>query len=167
LNVYEINKRYYEIETLSNEVDMETGEFKYSKEEIAEMIAEIDESKNNKAEAICVLIDGAKNNQDYLDKEIKRLQAMKKREGKKEERLKGHLNFLLDGDSIQTNRFKVTYRKSEVTFVEDVKFLPPEYIKVKTSTEPDKTKLKKDIKDGKVEANEHFYIDRKQTLKVT
>lgn len=100
-----------------------------------------------------------------IDEEIKRLQALKKRNSNIVERLKSSLLHAVNvfGD-IETKFNRFTTRKSQSIEVDDVNSLPKEY-KVTTVTErADKAKLKKALKDG--EAIEGVRLVDNKNLKI-
>ena len=103
-----------------------------------------------------------KSNIDSLSNEIRRLQALKKSEDLKRQRLLNRLDFLANGEKIDTDIFKISYRKSEVMVICDEKEVPPEFIEFDPKV--NKTDLKRAIKDGKIEATDNFYIERKTTI---
>ena len=83
-----------------------------------------------------------------IDNEIKRLQALKKRNNSLIDNLKDRLIGAIQmfGEfTVGTNTFAL--RRSERVEVEDVNFLPKEYIKI--TEQADKIAIKKDLKLGK------------------
>ena len=65
----------------------------------------------------------------------------------KAESLKDFLSRLLDGEKFKTSKVSISYRKSEKVDVLDIGKLDDDYLKFK-DPEPDKTKIKKALKDG-------------------
>ena len=166
MTIYEIKKEFFEIEEMQNAINEETGEFLYSDEEIRLKLNILEDTKTEKANNICHLINNYKRDISSLDYEIKRLQALKKSKVSSEERLLDLLDFLLDGKSLETDLYKMAYRKSESVIVNDISSLQHDYIRVETKTSPDKAKIKKALKDGIIEANDNVYIEIKNNLKV-
>lgn len=80
--------------------------------------------------------------------EIKRLESLKNSEKKAIEEIKERISEAMQltrHDKLETNLFKVGFRKSEAVIVDETK-LPKEYMRAKWS--PDKDKLKELIKNG-------------------
>ena len=63
------------------------------------------------------------------------------------ESLKEYLSGFLAGEKFKTSKVNISYRKSERVDVSDITKLDDDYLKFK-EPEPDKTKIKKAIKDG-------------------
>tara|TARA_R110001632_G_scaffold68988_1_gene161769 strand:+ start:203 stop:694 length:492 start_codon:yes stop_codon:yes gene_type:complete len=84
-----------------------------------------------------------------IDNEIKRLQALKKRNVNLIDRLKNSLLSAVEtfGEfTIGTNTFGI--RKSERVEVEDVNLLPKEYKTIKVTEQANKAEIKKALKNG-------------------
>ncbi len=100
-----------------------------------------------------------------VDQEIKRLQAIKKREQKIIEWLSNNLEFAVKtfGEmEIGTNKLKL--RKSSSVSVEDINSLPAEFKTVKVTEAANKAEIKKALKAG--QQIEGCSIVEKQTLKI-
>jgi len=100
-----------------------------------------------------------------IDQEIKRLQAIKKREQKIIEWLSNNLEFAVKtfGEmEIGTNKLKL--RKSSSVSVEDINSLPAEFKTVKVTEAANKAEIKKALKAG--QQIEGCSIIEKQTLKI-
>ena len=100
-----------------------------------------------------------------IDNEIKRLQALKKRNVNLVSRLKNSLLSAVEtfGEfTIGTNTFGI--RKSERVEVEDVNLLPKEYKTIKVTEQANKIEIKKALKQGK-EIN-YTYIVEQYNLKI-
>ncbi len=100
-----------------------------------------------------------------IDNEIKRLQALKKRNVNLVSKLKNSLLSAVEtfGEfTIGTNTFGI--RKSERVEVEDVNLLPKEYKTIKVTEQANKIEIKKALKQGK-EIN-YTYIVEQYNLKI-
>lgn len=100
-----------------------------------------------------------------LDEEIKRLQALKKKEEKTVSWLSNNLEFAVKTFGIEevgTNKLKL--RKSSSVQVDDVNSLPKEYKVTKVTEQADKKAIKEALKDGK--EIEGCFIVEKETLKI-
>ena len=84
-----------------------------------------------------------------IDEEVKRLQAMKKRNNSLVSRLKENLlNAVKTFGDIEVGLNKFSTRKSQSITVEDVNTLPKEYKVIKVTESADKKALKEAIKAG-------------------
>ncbi len=140
----------YQIETahlaLMNQIEMAEGEIT---EEIAEQL-EINEGQlQSKSIAYLSVIKSKESFNTQIDDEIKRLQAMKKRNNNLVTNLK---NRLLDAVKLfgdfESGLSKFGTRKSSSVEVENVNALPKEFKVIKVTEQADKSALKKAIKEG-------------------
>lgn len=157
--LYDIKKEYLE---LINQVEELEGEIT---PEIEERLTINQNELQNKAIAYhsVILSKDAFNMQ--IDNEIKRLQALKKRNNTLIDNLKNRLVGAIQtfGEfTIGTNTFGL--RKSERVEVEDVNQLPKEYKTIKVTEQADKVAIKKDLKLGK--QIENCYIVEQFNLKI-
>tara|TARA_R110000765_G_scaffold354218_1_gene444305 strand:+ start:21 stop:509 length:489 start_codon:yes stop_codon:yes gene_type:complete len=100
-----------------------------------------------------------------IDSEIKRLQALKKKNNNVIENLKSRLIGAIQtfGEfTVGTNTFGL--RKSERVEIEDVNLLPKEYKTIKVTEQADKISIKKALKEGK--QIENAYIVEQFNLKI-
>ena len=67
-------------------------------------------------------------------------------------------------DSVKGVSASVSFRASELTVIDDESEIPEEYIVVKTTTAPDKTKIKNAIKAGVVIPGAH--IESKRNIQI-
>lgn len=157
--LYEIKQEYLE---LINQVEELEGEIT---PEIEEQLIINQNELQNKAIAYhsVILAKDAFNMQ--IDNEIKRLQALKKRNNTLIDNLKNRLVGAIQtfGEfTIGTNTFGL--RKSERVEVKDVNLLPKEYKTIKVTEQADKIAIKKDLKLGKEIDN--CYIVEQFNLKI-
>lgn len=102
---------------------------------------------------------------EMIDKEIKRLQAIKKREENTLKWLKNNLEFAVKTfGEINTGNDVLKLRKSSAVEVDDVNALPKEYKKIKVTETADKTAIKKAIQSG--ENIEGCRIIQNENLKI-
>ena len=88
---------------------------------------------------------------DIIDVEIARLEAIRNSRNNALERLKSNLKGAMELYGIlelKSPTMKVSFRKSESVNIIDIDALPKEYITVKTTEMPDKTAIKRAIKEG-------------------
>lgn len=157
--LYDIKQEYLE---LINQVEELDGEIT---PEIEEQLIINQNELQNKAIAYhsVILAKDAFNVQ--IDNEIKRLQALKKRNNTLIDNLKNRLVGAIQtfGEfTVGTNTFGL--RKSERVEVEDVNQLPKEYKTIKVTEQADKVAIKKDLKLGK--QIENCYIVEQFNLKI-
>jgi uncharacterized protein YjaZ len=157
--LYDIKQEYLE---LINQVEELDGEIT---PEIEQQLTINQNELQNKAIAYhsVILAKDAFNMQ--IDNEIKRLQALKKRNNTLTHNLKNRLVGAIQtfGEfTIGTNTFGL--RKSERVEVEDVNQLPKEYKTIKVTEQADKIAIKKDLKLGK--QIENAYIVEQFNLKI-
>lgn len=67
---------------------------------------------------------------------------------RKAERLKEWLVTALEGQKFSSSRCAVSFRKSETVEVDDVQRIPPNFLRVKTTVDLDKTAIKTMLKAG-------------------
>lgn len=145
----EIIEKISLIEKMKNDVDLETGVFKFTDEEIAIVEAEINATKEEKLNAI----------QDYrlsLNDNIERFKEKKavqdaniKRTEKFQDYLKELQINLLDGKKIKTDEFNFYYKNSIKVDVVDIDSIPDKYCKF------EKKIIASDVKDAMLEAEKN------------
>lgn len=140
MNLYEITELQKELE---REEDAEV------KQDLQELIAiELKNKSNN----ITYVIKNLEGNNAAIDAEIERLQALKKRNSSNIENIKSNVLWFMQQNNIDTIKSDLaTYslRKSESTDIENVELIPQEFITIKQTFTPDKTAIKKVIKEGR------------------
>ena len=103
-----------------------------------------------------------------IDAEIDRLSELKKSRTKSIERLKSSLTMamqLFGVDKIESPVLKISFRASESVEIDDVDCIPAEYMVTKTTTAPDKVKLKAAIKAGELTIGAHIKINHNLQIK--
>tara|TARA_R110000737_G_C14178751_1_gene412944 strand:+ start:21 stop:509 length:489 start_codon:yes stop_codon:yes gene_type:complete len=157
--LYDIKQEYLE---LINEVEELEGEITQE----MEYKLKINETDlQNKAIAYHSVILSKDSFNMQIDSEIKRLQALKKRNNSLIDNLKDRLVGAIQmfGEfTVGTNTFGL--RKSERVEVEDVNLLPKEYKTIKVTEQANKTEIKKALKLGK--QIENAYIVEQFNLKI-
>lgn len=124
-------------------IDMDTGEVVD-----IERLSKLQMVRERKLEGVALCIKNLR--ADALAyKAEKEAFAERERQAKdKEERLSEWLTKALNGETMQTNRVAVNFRKSEAVLVDEEK-CPEEYMNKKVTYSPDKTRIKAAIKAGK------------------
>lgn len=90
---------------------------------------------------------------DIISDEIKRLQALKKQADNRVDRIKEYVSDVmikLNYNKVETDFGTFSFRKSESVEIEDSTKIPDEFVEVVIERKPDKTAIKKAIKDNKV-----------------
>ena len=135
-NLYEINNE------ILNCIDMETGEIID-----LEKLEELQLERNTKIENIALWYKNLVSDAEQYKAE-KNVFAEKERIAKnKAESLKKYLDSVLNGSAFKTTRANVTYRASEGVVIDDITKVDESYLKYAEPT-PDKTAIKKALKDG-------------------
>lgn len=138
--------KLYEITELQNELELEEDD--ELKQDLQELIAiELKNKSNN----IVYVIKNLEGNNAAIDAEIERLQALKKKNSSNIEKVKSNILWFMQQnniDSIKTELATFSKRKSESTDIENIEQIPQEFITIKQTFVPDKTAIKKAIKEG-------------------
>lgn len=147
--IYNLSTEIKELEQkLYETADYETGEID---EEIVKALSVTREEFNSKAIGCVCLSRQFCGNVAEIDEEIKRLKALKEFYKKSSDRLKNGVALAMRNLGIyevQTPTMRLSLRRSEETAIDNINFLPAEYVKEKIEYEPDKTAIKKANKDG-------------------
>lgn len=136
-SLYEINR------AIMSCVDAETGEVIDPEALDALMIY-----KDDKIEGIALWIKNLVSDAAAFKAEKEAFAARQKAAENKAESLKKYLAYALDGQKFSTNRCAISFRKSEKIEISDDLLIPKEFIREKTTYEPDKTAIKEAIKAG-------------------
>jgi hypothetical protein len=145
MNLFEINDaitRCVKLESGDGYVDTETGEL-IDTEALDNLVMERDTKIRN----IACWIKNLESDEKALADQIKTFTARKNAAKNKRESLKSYLAAFMAGKKWQNSEVAISWRKSESVEVSNVKELPEEYLKYK-DPEPDKVKLKADLKAG-------------------
>lgn len=137
-----------QIEELAEKVvDPETGEVD---PDVWFEIERLEMAADEKVENLALYVKNQKAYVDAMKAEVKALNARIAAENKKIEKTTDYLSdivLLLDGKKFKTAKVNISFRPSQSVEVDDVFKLPEEYLRYK-DPEPDKTALKKALKDG-------------------
>lgn len=105
--------------------------------------------EKNKVNAIVGFLRETELTAESADVEAKRLSEIAKFYKNRAERVKKSVAWAMEShgiEKIETDMFRLSFRKSESVLVDDVEVLPKEYVVLKKSA--DKTAIKKALKDG-------------------
>lgn len=125
MNIYEIKKEYYDILSNPEFVDLETWEITEAWENA---LKNNQEAKDVKCENIARYIRNLENENEAYEREVERMANLKKRNSNKINWLKKLLTYALDGQALETELFKFSFRPSESTKLVDKTLLPPRFV---------------------------------------
>lgn len=153
-SLWDISQRTLEIEKMiEDSIDWETGEFTEDYEKCVALQTEVQKELLEKSKGLIWFIRKNESYEKDIEEEIKRLRILKDRQKKKNENLKTYIKQCMEVlkiDKIETPTGILSIRKSPASVeVYDESLLSEEYQRVKTIIEPDKNKLKEDLKAGK------------------
>ena len=155
--------KLYEITELQKELEKE--EDAEIKQDLQELIAvELEKKSNN----IVYVIKNLEGNNAAIDAEIERLQALKKRNGSNIEKVKSNILWFMQQnnvDSIKSDLATFSKRKSESTDIENIELIPAEFVTIKQTFQPDKTAIKKAIKEGREVAGAKVVVNYNLQIK--
>ena len=158
-NIFKISDEFLQLINQAEETDGELSE---------ELVSQINLSEENLIEKASNYVGVIKMKEgviDVLDKEIKRLQSLKKKEEKVVSWLSNNLEFAVKTFGIEevgTNKLKL--RKSSSVQVDDVNSLPKEFKVTKVTEQADKKAIKEALNSGA--EIEGCSILTKETLKI-
>ena len=147
MNLYEIDKHYQEVLENGFSFDEETGEILFDTESLDQLQGEYNEKIDNIVcfvKSLEALNNAIKNEKKALDERIKF-------NDNKIERLKSYVSESLKQRQLkkfETSKNKLSFRKSESVNVLDESLLDKKFMKEKTTYTPDKTSIKKALKNG-------------------
>lgn len=104
---------------LASAVDEETGELKYSDEELEAKIEELQMSFDEKVDSLCSVAKNSKAMAADIKNEKMRLQKRQKSEENASERAKRFLAYLLKGDKFKNARHNLYYISSQQLVIDD------------------------------------------------
>ena len=149
MNLYELTTDIQDLYTKLVESADDNGEVDGI---LAQELAVKEEQFNDKALSIGYLSRKIDDEKALIDKEKERLKTLKERRTRAKERILKALSSAceqLGKDKINGTMANISFRESERVEVDDESKIPDEYIRVTVKKEPDKTAIKKAIKDGK------------------
>lgn len=153
----------YDIECeIMNCVDPETGEIIDEKR-----LDALQMEREKKIENILLWIKNLKSEADAIKAEEKALADRRKADERKADSLAEYVKNVLDGRKFNTARVAVSYRKSEVVVVDDMKLMlevSDDYLTYKDA-EPNKAKIKAALKNGLSVPGCHLEERQNMTIK--
>ncbi len=165
-NLYLLAQEYKDLENaLLASADEETGELDI---DISKAVEKAQGTFEEKAVAVATVYRNLGTYSGNIDAEIKRLQALKKRVDREQDRVKEYLMQACEmtgTESIRGVYANISFRKSEQTVIDDESVLPKEFVIEKISYSPDKTKIKNAIKAGKEVQGAHIEVKNNIQIK--
>lgn len=124
-------------------IDEETGEI------IDEnALAVLEQNRLMAIEEILLYYKNHTSNYEALKAESERIKERMDQEKKRAESAKNFMEKYLAGEKFESPRVKATFRKSESVDVFDKGQIPDKYLRMTVSYDPNKTEIKKAIKEG-------------------
>ena len=164
MKLYEISKEMQEVLLLlerEGEVDTSTLE---------EYLNQLEQDYTNKLDNIACMIKNEQAVSDAIDNEVKNLLERKKQHENKANRLKEYVGSFMQQmglNKLETARNKLSFRKSEITIVDEEIFktsYPQMVEKIILEVIPSKTDLKELFKSGKIK--DGVTVEEKQNLQI-
>lgn len=148
MTLYEIDHAI--AEAFEKAIDPETGEIMDA--EAWEQLEALQMDRESKVEGVALWVKDLNAEAAAIKAEEEALKKRRQSTENKADSLKRYLAWALAGDKFKTAKVAISYRRSEtVELAEgfDPAQLPLEYQRVKVSVDPDKTRLKEALKEGK------------------
>lgn len=147
MKLYEIDSAILEVIENDFSFDDETGEVFFTVDDLNAL----DMARNEKLEGCLLFIKNCESEAAAIKAEITALQARMKRKQAAADRLREYVLYSME--SMHDKTFETAKAYARVGYyqrvdVEDMNALPVEYVREKVTTSPDKTAIKKAIKDG-------------------
>lgn len=145
MQLYEITKNY------ENALNMVDSDWVLS-DEALQILDNMDISIKDKSNWICKVLQNIEWSISSIDNEIERLNKLKKSYKSNKDRLKEYIKFNLEKmwiEKIDTDLFKISFRKSESVEITDEDTISKEYKKEITTMKVDKTSIKEALKEWK------------------
>lgn len=167
MKTYDIKSEFYEIQQLldNEEFDEETGELIDNSEAIQQLLSEIVDERDTKADSIAYLIKQANDTENALKAEIDRLNERKKMFIRQQDSLKQLLDFLLSGEKLKTARFTFSYRTSQSVNITDESLIPAEFLTVKETFTPNKKAIKEALSNFDEVAGAEIQVKKSLSVK--
>lgn len=150
MKVFDILKEFRALEELMNEIDLETGEFLNNENDIQEYIVNLKLSKEDKLNNIQDLKIEFEAKIEAVKSKIEYLNNRKKSFERNINNLTNLQLMMLNNQKLETNEYSFSFRKSESISINDILFdiKDERFNRTTIKVEPDKTAIKKALKDG-------------------
>jgi hypothetical protein len=124
-------------------VDCETGEI-IDPEQLSNLMME----RSTKIESVALWVKNLESDAVAYKAEKEAFAIREKQATEKAKRLKEWLAKVCEGEKFSTTRCSVSFRVSEAVEIAEGATIPDEYMRTKTTSEPDKTAIKAALKAG-------------------
>ena len=141
MTLFEIDKAILDFDF---EIDEETGEILNAQD-----LDELKMAREDKIEGVGLWIKNLTAEAEAVKNEKNAMAERQKRLEKKVESLKGYLTYALQGEKFSTPKIAMSFRKSESVSIPDDSAIADEYCNISVVKKPDKTMIKKALKEGK------------------
>lgn len=150
LGTFDILSEFRALEELINEIDLETGEYLNNENDIQEYIVNLRLSKEDKLNNIQDLKIEFEAKIEAVKSKIEYLNNRKKSFERNINNLTNLQLMLLNNQKLETNEYSFGFRKSESVSINDILFdiKDERFNRTTIKVEPDKTAIKKALKDG-------------------
>ena len=154
--LWEISNEMQKMDLWLDEIDEaeESEELKTEKEKMwLDVMGTLEIMLKEKNVNIVRYILGLNKKTEIISDEIKRLQALKKQAENRAEKMVKYVSDImlrLNYSKIETDFGTFFFRKSESVDIENATLIPKEFTTTKIEISPDKTAIKKAIKEGKI-----------------
>lgn len=150
MRTFDILKEFKALEELLNEIDSETGEYLNSEDDIKDYVINLRLSKEQKLNSIEDLKIDYSSSIAALEVKIQILEKRKKEFKRNIDNLVNLQLMLLNNEKCETGEYNFSFRKSESINIDEFVFdkSKDEYVRKTIKIEPDKTAIKKALKDG-------------------
>ena len=155
----------YEIqEQIKNAIELgfdpETGEILD-----ASALEQLQMDRDEKIENICLYIKDLAAEATAIKAEESALADRRKASERKGESLKRYLQAMLDGQKWKSSKAVVSYRKTQSVIVDNLDEIPNDFMRIKTTSEPDKVAIKDALKAGTEVAGCHLEEGQSMSVK--
>lgn len=117
-----------------------------------------------KIENVALWIKELRAEADAISKEVKNLNERKRVAENKVKSLTQYLEYALEGEPFKTAKVTISYRKSELVEITDMKALDKRFLKYK-DPEPDKKAIKEAIKDDQIVEGAKLVVNQNMQIK--
>lgn len=150
LGTFDILSEFRALEELMNQIDLETGEYLNNENDIQEYIVNLRLSKEDKLNNIQDLKIEFEAKIEAVKSKIEYLNNRKKSFERNINNLTNLQLMLLNNQKLETNEYSFGFRKSESVSINDILFdiKDERFNRTTIKVEPDKTAIKKALKDG-------------------
>lgn len=158
MTLYEINEQIRNAIELG--YDPETGEILD-----ASALEQLQMDRDEKIENICLYIKDLAAEATAIKAEESALADRRKASERKGESLKRYLQAMLDGQKWKSSKAVVSYRKTQSVIVDNLDEIPNDFMRIKTTSEPDKVAIKDALKAGTEVAGCHLEEGQSMSVK--